>query len=184
MKRRLLNFVAALSLVLCAASVAAWVRSQRGSDRLAWGRADGLRSVESARGHLVVDWVVDPRPGRSADFRGLRYTRGDALSPINYLLFLCTDGAETRRAAAWAGFAWYERRNAGVGAARVRAVAPLWSVGAATAAPPAWAAMGLAARLRRRRRVRSGRCAGCRYDLTGNVSGVCPECGATVSTKG
>lgn len=27
------------------------------------------------------------------------------------------------------------------------------------------------------RRRRSGRCAKCDYDLTGNTSGICPECG-------
>ena len=29
----------------------------------------------------------------------------------------------------------------------------------------------------RRRRLRRGHCEHCGYDLTGNVSGVCPECG-------
>jgi ABC-type ATPase with predicted acetyltransferase domain len=28
-----------------------------------------------------------------------------------------------------------------------------------------------------RRRYAAGRCAECGYDLTGNTSGVCPECG-------
>lgn len=32
--------------------------------------------------------------------------------------------------------------------------------------------------LRRRRRRRKGLCAQCGYNLTGNVSGVCPECGS------
>lgn len=31
--------------------------------------------------------------------------------------------------------------------------------------------------LRRRRRLRRGRCTSCGYDLTGNESGICPECG-------
>ncbi len=31
--------------------------------------------------------------------------------------------------------------------------------------------------LRRRRRRKRGECVACGYDLTGNVSGVCPECG-------
>ncbi|UCE61529.1 MAG: hypothetical protein JSU63_07220 [Phycisphaerales bacterium] len=31
--------------------------------------------------------------------------------------------------------------------------------------------------LRRRRRRRKGLCTSCSYDLTGNMSGVCPECG-------
>ena len=34
--------------------------------------------------------------------------------------------------------------------------------------------------LRRRRRA-MGLCVGCGYDLTGNVSGVCPECGTSRS---
>ena len=31
-----------------------------------------------------------------------------------------------------------------------------------------------------RRRIRSGLCPACDYDLTGNVSGTCPECGTEV----
>jgi len=34
--------------------------------------------------------------------------------------------------------------------------------------------------LRRRRRRRARKCTGCAYDLTSNVSGVCPECGRVV----
>ena len=36
----------------------------------------------------------------------------------------------------------------------------------------------------RRARYGAGRCARCGYDLTGNVSGVCPECGAKTSSLG
>ncbi len=32
--------------------------------------------------------------------------------------------------------------------------------------------------LRRHRRRRKGECTGCGYDLTGNESGICPECGS------
>ena len=31
------------------------------------------------------------------------------------------------------------------------------------------------------RRLRRGLCPGCSYDLTGNVSGVCPECGSAIA---
>lgn len=37
---------------------------------------------------------------------------------------------------------------------------------------------------RDRRRIPFGHCQKCGYDLTGNVSGVCPECGATAAKKG
>src|SRR5439155_5802664 len=40
---------------------------------------------------------------------------------------------------------------------------------------------GLWARVRRRTRRAKGLCVRCGYDLRGNVSGVCPECGAAAS---
>lgn len=60
--------------------------------------------------------------------------------------------------------------------------APLWPLLLLASALPAWRFAGW---LRRRRdawrRARFGRCTHCGYDLTGNVSGVCPECGRSVS---
>ena len=35
-----------------------------------------------------------------------------------------------------------------------------------------------------KRRERLGLCPSCGYDLTGNVSGTCPECGRPVPAKG
>ena len=35
--------------------------------------------------------------------------------------------------------------------------------------------------VRNRRRIPAGHCQKCRYDLTGNTSGVCPECGLRVT---
>ena len=34
-----------------------------------------------------------------------------------------------------------------------------------------------------RRRIPPGHCRQCRYDLHGNTSGVCPECGTTIETE-
>jgi len=61
---------------------------------------------------------------------------------------------------------------------------------------PAWALLILAGLLgtypgvvfirrpfRRARRLRNGWCLGCGYDLQGNISGVCPECGTSAETK-
>lgn len=47
---------------------------------------------------------------------------------------------------------------------------------------PVWAVVGdrLIRRLRRRR-LRGGHCGACGYDLTGNVTGVCSECGTPVT---
>jgi hypothetical protein len=35
-----------------------------------------------------------------------------------------------------------------------------------------------------RRRIPPGHCQKCSYDLTGNVSGICPECGTPISNAG
>ena len=55
---------------------------------------------------------------------------------------------------------------------------PLWGPFVAFSLIPA--ATVVTGRLIRHRRKRRGVCVKCRYDLTGNVSGVCPECGTKV----
>jgi len=59
---------------------------------------------------------------------------------------------------------------------------PMWvlMVPAILLVPVSWAV----STLRRAVRSRAGRCRSCGYDLTGNTSGVCPECGATVRDAG
>ena len=63
----------------------------------------------------------------------------------------------------------------------------IWMLGggllfACTTHAAAWS-IGWWQRQRRRRRVLSGACACCGYDLTGNVSGICPECGASATSE-
>ena len=58
-------------------------------------------------------------------------------------------------------------------------VVPLWMPFVLFAAYPAIAF--IRGPVRRWRRRRKGRCLKCGYDLTGNVSGVCPECGGSVA---
>jgi hypothetical protein len=56
-------------------------------------------------------------------------------------------------------------------------LAPFWPLALLFAALPlAWAV----ATIRRRRRMTSHLCATCAYNLTGNASGVCPECGTAI----
>lgn len=57
--------------------------------------------------------------------------------------------------------------------------APLWLVCPVIAATCALLAY-LDRRSRRRHRISSGCCIRCGYNLTGNVSGVCPECGERI----
>jgi hypothetical protein len=69
-------------------------------------------------------------------------------------------------------FPTWGRRSAGAGIAVTEASLPLWIPLLAVAVPTGIAFQRLARRC-------PGRCSTCGYDLTGNTSGVCPECGGT-----
>ncbi len=63
--------------------------------------------------------------------------------------------------------------------ARLIGADPLTAAGAIAAVVGA-AGLALLIWADRRRYVAPGLCRKCRYDLTGNVSGRCPECGAEI----
>ena len=83
------------------------------------------------------------------------------------------------RVVQWAGFDYLARDESrprfGTLALR-RIVAPMWLPLVVTAALPSW--RGWSWLKRRGSQRRAGLCPTCGYDLRGNVSGVCPECGA------
>jgi len=62
----------------------------------------------------------------------------------------------------------------------IRIFIPYWPVALVLAILPLF---GLIGEFRRRRKRRDGCCHVCHYDLTGNTSGVCPECGTGVAGK-
>jgi predicted RNA-binding Zn-ribbon protein involved in translation (DUF1610 family) len=57
---------------------------------------------------------------------------------------------------------------------------PRWFIVGLLGAYPVFAFVRASLRRWRHRRDRRGLCSKCEYDLTGNVSGVCPECGTAV----
>lgn len=70
---------------------------------------------------------------------------------------------------------WGELSSVNAGGRAFRtAIVPLWVPLLALAGPTIWL-------WRRDRRHPAGHCRKCGYDLTGNVSGVCSECGTEVS---
>ncbi len=78
------------------------------------------------------------------------------------------------------GFRWEYRRNQIGVPVDLTLRVPLW-LPALVCMAILWAGplrQAIRRRRRQQRRLR-GRCESCNYDLTGNVTGLCPECGAT-----
>jgi hypothetical protein len=187
-KRRLLNLLVALSLTVCVAAIALWVRSYTRSDTVWHSRVTEGEAYVDARG-----WQLDTARGDVAVRRqfsrvchgGVRlgnrpdgwYLQSNA--PTDRVFF--ASGALTRfeTGARAAGFEYYSAQYDGADGSRSgqrRIVVPFWAVVLLTAPLPA---------VRLWRRVSRGgfgpgHCRGCGYDLRGNESGVCPECGRAV----
>jgi hypothetical protein len=175
MRRRLFTAVSVLSLVVCLLFIASWLRS--------YWVADDLRRISYAGGGTVAEcgvahvrgrWgLVSVRyqpspPAARAAYRWDRPSAGDAMIDRGTLM-------------RWLGFGLISLNRAGTAGWRVWM--PHWPFVLLTSLLPstAWA-------LRRRRRLLAYRqsrrmCLHCGYNLTGNTSGVCPECG-TQTTAG
>jgi hypothetical protein len=155
-RRGLLNGTSILSLLLCAATMVLWVRSSR----IIWDlRTDNgdLRFISIERGGFSFVRIDNPRNY----FHGVAFFNVSELVPPPQF--------------SWAGFAANDSTRQGI--RFVQLVVPQWLIALATAVLPAiWV-------LRAGRRLRAShpQCTVCLYNLTGNTSGVCPECGTAVA---
>lgn len=205
MIRRILSTaLVALSLLVCAATVVFWVRSYWRVDSLMLFRADRqwtdmwkdgsigtfnagrVYEADSRRGSLRLLYLYEQN--------SIYYRR---LNPA--LWFSADEDALQPWAAAathWPGVAIESRPvrqalpNADIFrpgdpprpiAYTVHALYTPWALWTfLTALLPAWVLGHRLRRVRRLRRQSAGRCPHCSYNLTGNVSGACPECGRAV----
>jgi hypothetical protein len=176
MLRLLFNIAATTSLLFGLVIGAFWVRSYRLTDQVEWRNAGGWRAVHTASGHavvhlLLVDWSDRP----ASESRPPVYQRREPAPPFNWLAELCSSVNEKRIAWEWRGFAWYERSTPH--ATNAQAVAPFWSLQAATAfLPLGWITTRVRTRFRRRSRSNLNLCPTCGYDLRATPDR-CPECG-------
>ena len=190
MKRRLLNVLTAVSLLLCVAVIALWVRSYWCFDQLARQRLDAtgrLRGVQanSYRGALAIHSLLLDRtfPGAERWVDGFHYSRlrggpgWGAYDPTTTKVHAGFGSGEFRYrigtgppGSAGAQIIW--------GTARVWVV-PYYALALATAAPPAAGAWRL---WKRHRAHPPGSCRACGYDLRA-TPGRCPECG-TITAAG
>jgi rubrerythrin len=198
MTRRLLNLLTVLSLLLCVAVCVLWVRSRWGRDQFEFVWNGARWEVVSGRWGL---WLSD-RPQKNLDDASVDqldrkwkeehqqlhnevmavYSRpaGDPGSVEARERMEDMDRAVRRMARV------DEANEAAVRKARVKARVPtaFYSVphalpaAVAAVAPAVWVTLAASSRLRRRHRIDAHLCLRCGYNLTGNVSGVCPECGA------
>jgi hypothetical protein len=155
-KRWMLNVLAAMSLVLCIAIAALWVRTYVAQDQLSWRNGRWFVMAETYTG------VVEISLSSAMTFRfvpdGWQYFRSPYEQPFEHL-------AVHRERPAPKNGGWD----------RWLIVLPLWLPLLLSAAP-------LAVWWKFRKRFNgNGRCAQCGYDLRATPER-CPECGAVAKT--
>ena len=168
-----------LSLLVFVASMVLWVRSFWQVDVADWSYHDASgdlheRSLKSDRGRIWCE-----ASSRSGEFPGAMI---DADPPTG-LTSRPPDAGDSADALEWAaphgslgvryGVSTFTTPSTTHTAGTV--VFPLGYVAGLAAVLPA---AHLASAVRRKHHI--GRCPACGYDMTGNVSGVCPECGTPV----
>ena len=192
MRRRLSNFVVALSSVLLVATVLLWVRSYYVREHIAHAKMQGAATVvRSSQGAIYLDhrsnwdyaggWTW----GRRRIFRQ-SYALDYAYQTPSWSATVLGIGAFGGTAYAWPQYLYpsvtpippltdprWEKDN--YTAIRI----PFWALAVALSVAPARYILRAYRNHIQRRRV--GHCQQCFYNLTGNISGVCPECGSKVT---
>lgn len=184
MRRRLFSIACAVSLMLCMGALALWARSYRAYDAYVHPHGRWTRTIGWSRGKLIFfdetgrslnsGWrsrppvsigVREPMAGEPGvkhhgSFLGATWyvTDGGAASPAVPLLMMPNGG--------FIRFTQFAPSR--------EVLIPHWMIAAIFAGLPA---IWFAGFIIRRLRLRQGRCLACGYNLTGNTSGICPECG-------
>jgi hypothetical protein len=181
--RRLFRIVAALSLLLCVATVVFWVRSYTSG---------------SAFGYEIDTLIHDPGPGRglprvlrrsyffAIDRHAIAYAvcRDERFSEPHGCRFFHNDysigGPINTPEVEFLGFAYCRVAYLSPGPDNVREwTVPYWALLLTLACPPSIAVRAI---LRRRHRRQPGHCPSCGYDLRATPDR-CPECGAVPATR-
>jgi hypothetical protein len=197
-RRRLLNFVTALSLLLCVTAVVLWVRNWSSpgpaGEPAGWRGTLQLKALttrpadQPAQVGDLVGYAIDDLEGPGIVTERVQRVGGDGIISLPYRWRMRVVGVtaadidsaiseEYRHV-----HDYYNDRfrvTVGTGDWRVSYVLLVLILGV----PPAARLLtGVSAIVRwhQKRRVVAGLCPACDYDLTGNVSGVCPECGKEV----
>jgi hypothetical protein len=174
--RHLFTLCSAISLLVCAAVCALWVRSYRQTDSLSWVTAAGFGAIDTANGYFGAQVNRGDTAGYTPDEYGPYYQRMSLYTPYHMAVaYGPQQPGDTFVSWELGDAGWYTVRNGN----RMRTgtgVMPIWWVVLATALMPlTWTTMRWR-QYRRKRRTRVGRCAVCGYDLRATPDR-CPECG-------
>ena len=195
-KRRLLTTTAILSLLLCVAAAALWVRSYWRPEHLVW------RNVKTQQMASPPGWVWTWQSAELLWTHGglmLHWQRGQKSSGLmpagdgfrfsvsNWPVYPRLPGPPGGPSSHFdiAGFEWRHTRHVRSNGTAdfsisTGAVVPMWAIvllSGTTCGLSTWR------RMRDRLPNTSSRCTTCGYCLTGNTSGVCPECGMPVAER-
>ena len=187
MKCRVFAFAAVLSFVLCLATGVLWIRSYVVNDRYqqvvvpAAGQSGcpAIYTAATFKGEIVgMSWVVDPPRPEEPTFMQDDYkeVRRDFEKRGRDPKWTTSTPNALKADLRWGGFGYsYASVESSIG----------WSVFV-----PLWAPTLLLLLLpmlwliSRGWSVQTGeQCTGCGYNLTGNTSGVCPECGVAIKAS-
>ena len=175
MIHRLFTITSALSMLLCVATAALWIAGIGHDLYVDFETRSSQLSLHSVNGHLALGHF---KP----------YYRTMALGRFNIVYFSIPASSETD--IEWAisddsngvkskagGFGFYFTTEATVGDVQRWVVVPTWTAALLLCVLPAMSVLRVT---RNRGRRLFSQCVTCSYNLTGNASGVCPECGTAV----
>ena len=163
--RWMVNALTALSLLLCVATCVLWVRSYWVGESWTSVAQNSVSSVGSAGGFVHLGYfVMVPRPN-------VHYTFSPPPQP-GYHAKRYSPSVKTPTQWQFLGFGGTHVQSTDMTLTYLRF--PDWAI-------VAIAAIGPLVWIIPRRKIPPGRCRSCHYDLTGNVSGVCPECGTNIA---
>jgi hypothetical protein len=184
-RRKLFNFAAFVSLALCVGTASLWARSYWIWDRLSHdvmhdGQCGHVLTWDSSRGEIAITVLRFDRPWRFARIHRLMHRSGQPWrQPSPTAAGFARDAGQ---ATMWIGIGGVRSDDGGSGSGILtpihygRFLLPMYAVFLCFATLPLYWLASF-------RRIGQGCCESCGYDLTGNTSGVCPECATLVADK-
>ena len=171
--RRFAAIIAAASLLLCLMAVVMWIRCRWWQETLTHVSIDSTNEVkwqiESSNGQISLIRMTGNKSQFFGDTPGWHVSRNDMIIRSGpYVISIAGSGQRS----------YYISYSGQIHSRGV--AAPYWIIVLLTAILPA---LWFRDHLARRRRLRTGLCRSCGYDLTGNTSGVCPECGEVIKPE-